>query len=87
MTVQRRMGHSSATVTLDVYSHQWPDSEEKTRAAVDSYLGNPADYVGTRNTSPQDRGLSPDYIESHDVGSRLSTRCPCSAPLAVQPTR
>lgn len=46
-TVQRRMGHSSAAVTLDLYTHLWPDSEEKTRAAVDAYLGAPADSVRT----------------------------------------
>jgi integrase len=35
-TVQRRMGHKSAAITLDVYSHLWLDSDEKTRAAVDA---------------------------------------------------
>jgi integrase len=30
-TVQVRMGHASAMVTLDVYGHLWPDSEERTR--------------------------------------------------------
>jgi site-specific recombinase XerD len=33
---QRRLGHASATETLDIYSHLWPDSEDRTRAAVDS---------------------------------------------------
>jgi integrase len=37
-TVQARLGHKSATVTLDVYGHLWPDSEDKTRAAVDAVL-------------------------------------------------
>jgi integrase len=36
--VQARLGHASATETLDTYSHLWPDSEEHTRAAVDSVL-------------------------------------------------
>lgn len=38
-SVQRNLGHSSATVTLDVYGHLWPDSDERTRAAVDGVLG------------------------------------------------
>lgn len=37
--VQARLGHASATETLDTYSHLWPDSEDLTRAAVDSVLG------------------------------------------------
>jgi len=38
-TVQARLGHSSAMETLNTYSHLWPDSEDRTRAAVDSVLG------------------------------------------------
>jgi integrase len=37
--VQDRLGHSSATMTLDTYGHLWPDSEDSTRAAVDAVLG------------------------------------------------
>jgi integrase len=37
--VQDRLGHASAQITLDTYSHLWPDSEDKTRAAVDAVLG------------------------------------------------
>jgi integrase len=37
--VQDRLGHSSATMTLDTYGHLWPDSEDSTRAAVDTVLG------------------------------------------------
>lgn len=36
--VQQRLGHSSATETLDTYSHLWPDDEDRTRAAVDAVL-------------------------------------------------
>ena len=46
-TVQRRLGHSSAAMTLDVYSHLWPDSDERSRAAIDAYLGGLADSVRT----------------------------------------
>lgn len=37
--VQARLGHSSASITLDVYSHLWPDSEDRTRHAVDGAWG------------------------------------------------
>lgn len=33
VTVQRAMGHSSASITLNVYSHLWPDAADRTRAA------------------------------------------------------
>ncbi len=45
--VQARLGHASAAETLDTYSHLWPDSEDRTRAAVDSVLGGPADITRT----------------------------------------
>ena len=38
-TVQERLGHSSAVTTLNTYSHLWPDSDDRTRAAVDDVLG------------------------------------------------
>ncbi len=34
-TVQARLGHASATETLNTYAHLWPDSEDRTRDAVD----------------------------------------------------
>jgi integrase len=37
--VQKRLGHKSAVETLDTYSHLWPDSEDRTREAVDAVLG------------------------------------------------
>ena len=36
--VQSRLGHRSATETLDTYGHLWPDSEADTIAAVDIAL-------------------------------------------------
>lgn len=39
-TVQRRLGHATAVETLDTYSHLWPDSDERTREAIDSVLGD-----------------------------------------------
>src|SRR5215210_4895686 len=46
-TVQARLGHASAAETLDTYSHLWPDSDDRTRAAVDSVLGRVADSLRT----------------------------------------
>ena len=37
--VQERLGHSSAQMTLDTYSHLWPESDDSTRVAVDAVLG------------------------------------------------
>ncbi len=34
VTVQRALGHSSATTTLNTYSHLWPTAEDRTRAAA-----------------------------------------------------
>lgn len=46
-TVQARLGHASAAETLDTYSHLWPDSDDRTRAAVDDVLGAAADQLRT----------------------------------------
>lgn len=44
-TVQARLGHSNAQMTLDVYSHLWPGEDERTRASLDNALGR--DRSGT----------------------------------------
>ncbi|MEO3938922.1 tyrosine-type recombinase/integrase [Dermatophilaceae bacterium Soc4.6] len=51
-TVQARLGHKSATETLDTYSHLWPDSDDRARDAVDEVLGTPADQMRTAVGSP-----------------------------------
>jgi integrase len=38
-TVQLALGHSSPTVTLNTYTHEWPDAVDRTRSLVDSALG------------------------------------------------
>jgi integrase len=59
--VQERLGHSSATVTLDVYSHLWPEDAESTRTAVQDALSalssapvapRPADISRTSGGQP-----------------------------------
>ena len=50
VTVQRALGHQTASVTLKTYSHLWPSAEDKTRAAAAAVLAealNPADSVRT----------------------------------------
>jgi integrase len=46
-TVQARLGHASAAETLDTYSHLWPDSDDRTREAVDDVLGHGSASVAT----------------------------------------
>lgn len=36
VTVQKALGHHSATVTLNTYSHLWPDANDRTRKAADA---------------------------------------------------
>lgn len=36
--VQHRLGHATATETLNTYSHLWPDEDDRTRDIVDSVL-------------------------------------------------
>ena len=34
VTVQRALGHSSPSVTLDTYGHLWPNAADRTRTAA-----------------------------------------------------
>ena len=45
MVVQARLGHASASETLDTYWHLSPDNQERTRAAVDEVLGSDHRYA------------------------------------------
>ena len=51
VTVQRALGHASATTTLNTYAHLWPSAEDRTRAAASdlmaTVLGPSADSVRT----------------------------------------
>jgi integrase len=38
VTVQRSLGHKSASVTLNTYSHLWPTAEDRTRAGAQSLM-------------------------------------------------
>jgi len=52
VTVQRAMGHSSATTTLSTYAHLWPTAEDKTRAAAAAMA---AEVLETRSASNEAR--------------------------------
>lgn len=51
VTVQRALGHASASTTLNTYAHLWPTAEDRTRAAAGGFmksaLANVADSVRT----------------------------------------
>lgn len=50
VTVQRALGHSSATTTLNTYSHLWPTAEDRTRAAAADLMSQ----ATGRPTGPSD---------------------------------
>ena len=48
VTVQRALGHGSATVTLNTYAHLWPKADDRTRkAAAAMFSASTADPVRT----------------------------------------
>ncbi len=48
VTVQRAMGHSAPSITLNTYSHLWPDAEDRTRgAASEMFAQATADQLRT----------------------------------------
>jgi integrase len=48
VTVQRALGHASASLTLDTYAHLWPKAEDRTRrAAAGMFAASIADPVRT----------------------------------------
>ncbi|MGM1018009.1 MAG: tyrosine-type recombinase/integrase [Actinomycetota bacterium] len=51
VTVQRALGHSQPSITLNVYSHLWPSAEDKTRAATASFMGQVLDSADSSRTS------------------------------------
>lgn len=55
VTVQRALGHSQPSITLNVYASLWPKAEDRTRAAaaglMADVLGSPADSLRTPGTS------------------------------------
>ena len=56
VTVQRALGHSTPSITLNVYSHLWPTAEDKTRAATAGFMAE----IGGQTKTPSTReGVGP----------------------------
>jgi integrase len=72
-TVQARLGHASAADTLDTYSHLWPDSDDRTRAAVDSVLRTAENSSRTAGAPPARKRRSGGRRTSRPVRRVLST--------------
>jgi integrase len=53
VTVQRALGHGSATVTLGTYAHLWPTAEDRTRAAAASMMAETLNAADSARTSAQ----------------------------------
>lgn len=61
VTVQRALGHSQPSITLNVYAHLWPSAEDRTRAAAAEYMAavlDSADSVRTETGKAQVSGLA-----------------------------
>lgn len=50
VTVQRALGHSQPSITLNVYSHLWPSAEDKTRAATADLMASIAALADSPRT-------------------------------------
>ncbi|TWP33537.1 tyrosine-type recombinase/integrase [Leekyejoonella antrihumi] len=57
VTVQRALGHGSATTTLDTYSHLWPTAEDRTRDAA-SGMARQALAEGATGRMPGAKGTN-----------------------------
>src|SRR5688572_3110055 len=51
VTVQRALGHASATTTPSTYSHLWPSAEDRTRAAAHAVLAESCGLEGDRSST------------------------------------
>ena len=66
--VRMRLRHASATTTLRVYAHLWPDTDESARAAVSAIL---ADRFATRADSVRASGSTAVWLPRVYGESRL----------------
>jgi integrase len=53
VTVQRALGHATASVTLNIYSHLWPSAEDKTRNAAAAMLAETLTRADSVRTAGQ----------------------------------
>lgn len=63
--LQAQMGHTSASTTLDLYGHLFPDANRSVLHSLDRLVGDDPDHSGT--IAPAYRGVSgsPGRRESH----------------------
>ncbi|MGR7025463.1 tyrosine-type recombinase/integrase [Geodermatophilus sp. URMC 62] len=54
VTVQRALGHASATTTLNTYSHLWPTAEDRTRRAAEELFADSCG-LGADSAAPTSR--------------------------------
>jgi len=50
-------------MTSDVYSHLWPDSDERSRTAVDAFVGALADSTPSAKAHVLVRSFLTDFLE------------------------
>lgn len=50
VTVQRALGHSTPSITLNVYGHLWPTAGDRTRAAAASFMESVARFADSPRT-------------------------------------
>lgn len=50
---QRALGHQTASVTLNTYSHLWPSAEDRTRAAAAAMLAEALNHADSVRTAGQ----------------------------------
>lgn len=53
VTVQRSLGHTKATTTLNTYAHLWPSAEDRTRRAAESIIAASLGQDAAKNMSAQ----------------------------------
>ena len=86
-TVQARLGHASAAETLDTYSHLWPDSDDRTRAAVDSVLRTAEDSLRTAEPPPARKRRSGAGDGRVGLYAGFCPRAPRGLPMGGHPSR
>ncbi|MFT4289380.1 MAG: hypothetical protein QM595_17215, partial [Nocardioides sp.] len=79
VTVQRALGHSTATTTLNTYSHLWPTAEDRTRAAASGLM-----QEALRVNEPEPE--QPPRPQRRRAGVTLEERL-ANAPESNQPKR
>ncbi|WP_280512651.1 site-specific integrase [Corynebacterium mastitidis] len=60
--VQHALGHESAAMTLEVYTHLWPGAEDQTRATISGAVSR-AGFLRDRSPSPSG-GISISAVQS-----------------------